>query len=263
MSAPPLRPFDARVRRTLFTLASKIPPMPNLAVEIEPTPQAVVEDAFARFSRDRLAISFSGAEDVVLIDIASKVSHEGFEVFTLDTGRLHEETYDFINRVRDRYKLAIEVLSPDNYAVEELVREKGLFSFYEDGHTQCCGIRKIASLERKLDDLDAWITGQRRDQGATRTNVPHEQIDTAFSTRNHEIVKFNPLASWSSSDVWSYIRANEVPYNVLHDQGYKSIGCAPCTRPIAADEPERAGRWWWENEEDKECGLHAQNTATS
>ncbi len=233
--------------------------MPSIAQEVESTPEQVIGAALDRFNQDRVAISFSGAEDVVLIDMASKRVGSSFNVFTLDTGRLHAETYEFIDRVRDHYGIQIDVLSPDNWEVEELVREKGLFSFYRDGHTQCCGIRKIASLERKLGDLDAWITGQRRDQGATRSNVPHEQIDTAFSTRNHEIVKFNPLASWESKDVWSYIREHQVPYNVLHDRGYKSIGCAPCTRPIADGEPERAGRWWWEQEDDKECGLHAQN----
>ena len=233
--------------------------MPSIAVEVDSTPEQVINSALERFSQERIAISFSGAEDVVLIDMASRLVETAFSVFTLDTGRLHAETYEFIDKVRDHYGIQIDVLSPDNWEVEELVREKGLFSFYRDGHTQCCGIRKIASLERKLNDLDAWITGQRRDQGSTRTNVPHEQIDTAFSSKSHEIVKFNPLASWESKDVWSYIHEHNVPYNVLHDRGYKSIGCAPCTRPIAADEPERAGRWWWEHEDDKECGLHAQN----
>ncbi|MCY4129133.1 MAG: phosphoadenylyl-sulfate reductase [Gammaproteobacteria bacterium] len=235
--------------------------MPSLATEVESTPQEVISSALERFDKDRIAISFSGAEDVVLIDMAFKLVGTSFRVFTLDTGRLHAETYEFIEKVRGHYNIEIDVLSPDNWDVEELVREKGLFSFYKDGHTQCCGIRKIASLERKLSDLDAWITGQRRDQGTTRTNVPHEQVDTAFSTRNHEILKFNPLASWESQDVWSYIREHDVPYNVLHEQGYKSIGCAPCTRPIEDSEPERAGRWWWEHEDDKECGLHVQNVS--
>ena len=233
--------------------------MPSIALEVESTPEEVISSALERFSQDRIAISFSGAEDVILIDMASRLVDSSFSVFTLDTGRLHAETYEFIDKVRDHYGIQIEVLSPDNWEVEELVREKGLFSFYKDGHTQCCGIRKITSLERKLNELDAWITGQRRDQGTTRVNVPHEQIDSAFSTRSHEIVKFNPLASWESQDVWAYIHERDVPYNVLHDRGYKSIGCAPCTRPIEDGEPERAGRWWWEQEDDKECGLHTQN----
>lgn len=233
--------------------------MPSIALDVESTPEEVIHSALERFEQSRIAFSFSGAEDVVLIDMASKLVGSSFRVFTLDTGRLHAETYEFIDKVRDHYNIQIEVLSPDHWDVEELVREKGLFSFYKDGHTQCCGIRKIASLERKLGELDAWITGQRRDQGTTRANVPQEQVDMAFSTSRHEIVKFNPLASWVSQDVWSYIHEHQVPYNVLHDQGYKSIGCAPCTRPIADGEPERAGRWWWEHEDDKECGLHVQN----
>ena len=223
------------------------------------TPQEILSDAFSRFDTDRIAISFSGAEDVALVDMANKVVGTNFSVFSLDTGRLHEETLTFIDRVCEHYNINIHVLSPDQFELEELVREKGLFSFYSDGHTQCCGVRKIASLERKLDELDAWITGQRRDQGTTRTSVPHEQLDQAFSTPGHEITKFNPLASWTSADVWGYIKENDVPYNPLHDRGFKSIGCAPCTRPISEGEPERAGRWWWENEDDKECGLHIQN----
>ena len=227
------------------------------------TPQEVISAALDRFHSERIAISFSGAEDVVLIDMTYKLVDTEFQVFCLDTGRLHEETYAFIDQVRDHYTLGIEVLTPDNLLVEELVHTKGLFSFYRDGHTQCCGVRKIDSLERKLDELDAWITGQRRDQGTTRTEVAHEEKDTAFSTEDHLITKFNPLAAWTSEDVWQYIRENKVPYNSLHDQGYKSIGCAPCTRPIQDGEPERAGRWWWENEDDKECGLHAQNLVSS
>ena len=144
-------------------------------------------------------------------------------------------------------------------AVSELVRHKGLYSFYEDGHSECCAIRKIEPLRRKLDTLDAWITGQRRDQSVTRTNVPQEQEDQAFSTDEHTLIKFNPLADWSSADVWSYIRTQGVPYNELHDSGFVSIGCEPCTRAIAPHEHERAGRWWWEESTQKECGLHAQN----
>ena len=139
--------------------------MSSIAVEVERTPEQVINSALERFSQERIAISFSGAEDVVLIDMASRLVGTSFSVFTLDTGRLHAETYEFIDKVRDHYGIQIDVLSPDNWEVEALVREKGLFSFYRDGHTQCCGIRKIASLERKLNDLDAWITGQRRDQG--------------------------------------------------------------------------------------------------
>lgn len=237
--------------------------MPSLAAEIHAKPEDIIADAYSRFPTDRISISFSGAEDVVLIDLAVKLAGSDIRIFTLDTGRLHEETYQFIERVRTHYGVAIDIMAPDQLELDQFVHEKGLFSFYQDGHTECCGTRKIATLQRALAQLDAWITGQRRDQGTTRTNVPYEQVDSAFSTSNHEILKFNPLAMWQAADVWSYIRDNEVPYNTLHDQGFKSIGCAPCTRPIEPHESERAGRWWWENEEDKECGLHSQNLSVS
>lgn len=224
----------------------------------EPTADAVLSDAFARFDSERIAISFSGAEDVVLIDIASRIQAD-LRVFSLDTGRLHPETYRFIERVREHYNIQIEMLLPDAHDVRDLVTRKGLFSFYRDGHQECCAIRKIKPLRRHLAGLDAWITGQRRDQSLTRIELPTEQDDRAFSTVDHPIVKFNPLAGWTSADIWQYIRANDVPYNPLHDAGFMSIGCEPCTRPIAPHEHERNGRWWWEDEAGKECGLHAQN----
>ncbi len=222
------------------------------------TADAVLSDAFARFDPERIAISFSGAEDVVLIDIASRIQAD-VRVFSLDTGRLHPETYRFIERVREHYNIPIEMLLPDAHDVQDLVTRKGLFSFYRDGHQECCAIRKIKPLRRHLAGLDAWITGQRRDQSLTRIELPTEQDDRAFSTVDHPIVKFNPLAGWTSADIWQYIRANDVPYNPLHDAGFMSIGCEPCTRPIAPHEHERNGRWWWEDEAGKECGLHAQN----
>ena len=222
-------------------------------------PRALLEDAFARFGTERIAISFSGAEDVVLIDMASSILGRDVPVFTLDTGRLHPETYRFIETVRERYGVDMEVRLPNAAAVEELVRNKGLFSFYRDGHQECCAVRKIQPLREKLAGLDAWITGQRRDQSVTRTELPAEQIDTAFSTPGRTLVKFNPLAQWTAADVWSYIHEHDVPYNPLHDQGMPSIGCEPCTRAIGPNQSERDGRWWWENADDKECGLHAQN----
>ena len=219
---------------------------------------AVLEDAFARF--DRIAISFSGAEDVVLIDLAARlVKH--VPVFCLDTGRLHSETYRFLETVREHYPVTLEVLSPDAGDLARLVREKGLFSFLRDGHGECCAIRKIEPLRRRLAGLDAWITGQRADQSVTRADLPVEQDDLAFSTADHAIVKFNPLSAWTGTDVWDYIRRRAVPYNPLHDRGFRSIGCEPCTRPVGPHQHEREGRWWWENPADKECGLHAQNVA--
>lgn len=219
-----------------------------------------LQDAFGRFQR--IAISFSGAEDVVLIDLASRLLGDTpVPAFSLDTGRLHAETYRFLETVREHYRVELDVLSPDADEVSALVREKGLFSFFRDGHGECCAIRKIQPLRRKIASLDAWITGQRADQSVTRSGLPTEQEDRAFSTASHPVVKFNPLADWSSADVWDYIRRYDVPYNPLHDQGYLSIGCQPCTRPIGPHQGERDGRWWWENAADKECGLHAQNVA--
>lgn len=222
-------------------------------------PREVLADAFQRFDPGRLAISFSGAEDVVLLDMASRIVGRNVPVFSLDTGRLHAETYRFLEAVRERYGIEIELLFPDAAQVERLVGAKGLFSFYRDGHAECCAVRKIQPLRRKLGELDAWITGQRQDQSVTRTELPVEQVDTAFSTPGRLLTKFNPLAQWRSEDVWAYIREHDVPYNPLHDQGMRSIGCEPCTRAIAAHQHEREGRWWWENDDDKECGLHAQN----
>ena len=148
--------------------------------------------------------------------------------------------------------------------MQTLVKDKGIFSFYHDGHGECCEARKIAPLRRKLAGLDAWITGQRQDQSVTRSSVPLREEDTVFGSASAEnepgaLIKFNPLSEWSSADVWGYIREQHVPHNPLHDQGYISIGCQPCTRSVVPFEHERAGRWWWEEETKKECGLHQQN----
>jgi phosphoadenosine phosphosulfate reductase len=182
------------------------------------------------------------------------------QVFSLDTGRLHPETYRFIEQVRKHYQIEIEVLSPDREQLEAFVKQKGLFSFYDDGHQQCCGIRKVEPLRRKLAGLDAWITGQRKDQSQdTRGDIPEVQLDTAFSTADKPLIKFNPLLNWSSAQVWDYIEAYQVPFNSLHNQGFISIGCEPCTRAVLPNQHERAGRWWWEDAAKKECGLHGGN----
>lgn len=220
-------------------------------------PRVILKAALAQF--DNIAISFSGAEDVVLIDLALNI-RKNIQVFCLDTGRLHPETYRFIEQVRKHYGIEIEVLSPNRELLDDFVKEKGLFSFYEDGHSQCCGIRKVEPLRRKLANVDAWITGQRKDQSVdTRADIPEVQIDGAFSTPEHTLVKFNPLLNWTSSQVWDYIEAYQVPYNPLHQHGFTSIGCEPCTRPILPNQHERVGRWWWEDNAKKECGLHATN----
>jgi phosphoadenosine phosphosulfate reductase len=202
----------------------------------------------------RAAISFSGAEDVMLIDLAAKSGHP-FSVFSLDTGRLHAETYRFIERVRKHYGIEITLTAPDTVAVEDLVRKKGLFSFYDDGHSECCGVRKVAPLRRVLSRYAAWITGQRRDQSPTRADVPLIQLDTNQGSEGR-ILKVNPLAEQTLAQVWTYLRDEQVPYNPLHDQGFVSIGCEPCTRPPRPGEHERAGRWWWEDSTKRECGLH-------
>lgn len=222
------------------------------------SPQDILKLAFEHFGDD-LWISFSGAEDVVLVDMAWKLNKQ-VRVFSLDTGRLHSETYQFIEKVREHYGIAIEILSPNPALLEPLVREKGLFSFYRDGHGECCGIRKIEPLRRKLSGVSAWATGQRRDQSpGTRSQVPVIEQDTTFGSEQRPLVKFNPLSKMTSEEVWGYIRMLELPYNSLHERGYISIGCEPCTRPVLPNQHEREGRWWWEEATHKECGLHAGN----
>jgi phosphoadenosine phosphosulfate reductase len=239
--------------RTIATLD-----IASLEAELaQQSPQAILKRAFELF--DNIAISFSGAEDVVLIDMAQRLN-KNVKVFSLDTGRLHPETYQFIDRVRTHYDITIEVMYPDAAQVEALVREKGLFSFYTDGHKECCDIRKVAPLRRQLSTLDAWITGQRQDQNpATRGQVPVAQVDTGFSAPDRQLIKFNPLSHWTSADVWMYIRSYDVPYNPLHERGFASIGCEPCTRATLPNQHEREGRWWWEDAAKKECGLHVIN----
>lgn len=226
------------------------------------SPQDILRLALTEFSPD-IALSFSGAEDVALIDMASKMGRS-FRVFTLDTGRLHPETYRFLDRVKHHYDIDIEAVFPQADAVERLVRAKGLFSFYKEGHKECCGIRKVEPLVRALAPNQAWVTGQRKDQSpGTRTDIPVVQLDRTFGTPDRPLVKFNPLSFWTSGQVWAYIRDHDVPYNELHDRGFISIGCEPCTRPTNPGQHERAGRWWWEEDTKKECGLHAANTPSA
>lgn len=203
--------------------------------------------------RIAFACSFQ-AEESVLIDMMHRLRGSDFRVFTLDTGRLNQETYDCMDAIRERYGIQIEVFFPDTDRVEEMVREHGLNLFYKSVEFRklCCGIRKVEPLNRALTNLDVWMTGLRREQAVTRTGVHKVEID-----KDHGgILKLNPLADWSNRQVWDYIRENQIPYNKLHDHGYPSIGCAPCTRAIKPGEDIRAGRWWWENPETKECGLH-------
>lgn len=218
--------------------------------------EMIVARALTTFGND-VAISFSGAEDVVLIEYARRAGVD-FRVFTLDTGRLHPETYRFIETVEQHYGIRIEVGFPDTAAVTALVRDKGLFSFFRDGHEECCGIRKVEPLRRHLATLRSWMTGQRRDQSPqTRGRIAVVELDTRFVGRGGApLVKWNPLARLSGTDVWDELRASGVPFNALHARGFVSIGCEPCTRAVLPGQHEREGRWWWEDEAKKECGLH-------
>jgi len=200
----------------------------------------------------KLACSFS-VEDVVIIDMIAELGlHSG--VFALDTGRLHEETYEVADALAQRYRISIEWFFPRQEGVEKLLREKGPFSFRESlaNRHECCHIRKVEPLGRALKGLAGWVTGLRREQSVTRTGLAPIEIDRA----NGGILKINPLLEWTEAQVWEYAEKHRVPVNRLHKQGYPSIGCAPCTRPVAPGEHPRAGRWWWENPEYKECGLH-------
>ncbi len=199
-----------------------------------------------------LASSF-GMEDMVLIDMIAKLNNP-ITIFTLDTGRLHEETYEIMERVRSKYGLKIKTYFPDKEAVEQLVRQKGFYSFREniENRKECCAIRKVEPLNRALGELQAWVTGMRRDQGVTRTDIPKVMEDMDHPP----LIKINPLADWTEEQVLTYIIENNVPINILHKRNYPSIGCSPCTRPVEQGEDIRAGRWWWENPEHKECGLH-------
>jgi phosphoadenosine phosphosulfate reductase len=214
----------------------------------------IVTWALERFTpRIGLACSFQ-AEESVLIDLMHRVRGADFRLFTLDTGRLNQETYDCMDAIRERYGVQVEVFFPDAEGVEKMVREHGLNLFYNSVELRklCCGVRKVEPLKRALKDLDAWMTGLRREQAVTRVDVHKVELD-----KDHgDIVKINPLVDWSYNDVWDHIRKNNVPYNRLHKQGYPSIGCAPCTRAVKPGEDVRAGRWWWENPNTKECGLH-------
>jgi phosphoadenosine phosphosulfate reductase len=214
----------------------------------------ILEWALDKFSpRIALACSFQ-AEGSVLIDMMHRRRGSDFRIFTLDTGRLNQETYDCMDAIRARYGVSVEVYFPDAIKVQEMVREQGLNLFYKSIELRqlCCGIRKVEPLKRALSDLSAWVTGLRRDQAVTRAEARKVELDREHANR----VKVNPLADWSHDQVWDYIRQNDVPYNRLYDQGYSSIGCAPCTRAVKRVEDLRAGRWWWENPETKECGVH-------
>ncbi len=227
----------------------------ELAVEFEgEEPEALLEWAFERFG-DRVAISTAFQLDgCALIEMAARIRPD-VRVFSVDTGRLPQETHDLAQALRDRYpQMRLELLSPDADQLQRLVAQQGANGFRSsvDNRLVCCNVRKVQPLTRMLEGLDAWITGLRRDQWATRTNIRKIEID-----HDHDaIVKLSPLAEWSEEEVWDYVRENDVPVSALYAQGYTSIGCAPCTRAIQPGEDSRAGRWWWESGAPKECGMH-------
>ncbi|MDD5247470.1 MAG: phosphoadenylyl-sulfate reductase [Rhodocyclaceae bacterium] len=195
-----------------------------------------------------------GAEDMVLTDLIVR-EDIGIEIFSLDTGRLPAETYDLMGRLKRHYGLNLKLYYPRHRLVENYTREHGINGFYDavELRKACCHARKVEPLQRALAGKKAWITGLRAEQAATRAGLAVREFDAG-----NGLEKFNPLAGWTKNEVWAYIHANAVPYNKLHDQGYPSIGCAPCTRAVAAGEHVRAGRWWWEEPTSKECGLHVK-----
>lgn len=217
------------------------------------TAEEILAWAFKEFHPQIALASSFGAEDIVITDMMVKIVPKA-RVFTMDTGRLPQETYDLMDKVREKYKIQIETYFPDAAAVEKMVNAKGYNLFYQsvENRKECCGIRKVEPLKRALRGLKAWITGLRREQSLTRTSVAKVEIDDTHGG----IHKINPLADWTRQQVWDYIKKNGVPYNKLHDKGYLSIGCEPCTRAVKPGEDERAGRWWWERPDQKECGLH-------
>lgn len=217
------------------------------------TPQDVLRWAMDAFP-GQVALAWSGAEDVAVLDMMWRIDPKRTRVFTLDTGRLNPETYELIDAVRAKYQIPVEIMFPKTEDVEAMVREKGMNLFYQsiENRKLCCGVRKVEPLNRALKGLDGWITGLRKSQSVTRGRLAKVEIDPAHD----RIAKVNPLCDWTTEQVFAYMKANDVPKNKLHDQGYPSIGCAPCTRAIKPGEDERAGRWWWENPDSKECGLH-------
>jgi phosphoadenosine phosphosulfate reductase len=215
-------------------------------------PPGVLRWAQARFGAGAAIASSFGVEDLVLIDLA-RAHAPDLRVFTLDTGRLHPETYEQMDVVRNRYGVEVETFLPDHQGVERLERAHGFFSFRQslEARQACCALRKREPLERALRGRSAWLTGIRREQSLTRARVEVLEFDAV-----HGLWKLNPLATWSSAQVWAYVKDNGVPYHSLHDVGFSSIGCAPCTRAVRPYEDARAGRWWWESPETRECGLH-------
>ena len=216
------------------------------------TPQEVISFFLSNYP-DEIAFATSlGIEDQVITEMIVSIN-KSIKIFTLDTGRLFQETYDLIQKTNSRYKINIEIYFPDTKQVEEMVKEKGINLFYEsiENRKLCCHVRKIESLKRVLNKFDFWITGLRKEQSEIRANDKLIEWDKV-----NGLIKINPLIKWTEKDVWNYIKEKNIPYNSLHNKGFKSIGCLPCTRAVEDSENSRSGRWWWENDGHKECGLH-------
>jgi phosphoadenosine phosphosulfate reductase len=238
------------------TAASPLPQTESLNEFEAKSAEEIVGWVAKTFGTDGALASSFGAEDMVLVDMICRVEPR-ITIFTLDTGRLPEETYRLIDNTSEKYGATVQVYFPEAKKVEEMVNLHGLNLFYDsiDNRKMCCGIRKVEPLNRALSGKRAWLTGLRRDQTFTRTNTAKVTLDPDHGM----ILKVSPLADWNSKQVWDYIKANNVPYNELHERGYPSIGCEPCTRAIREGEDPRAGRWWWEQGETKECGLHSKS----
>ena len=239
----------------MTTLSAELLEQVRLGVFDRLVEKDVLDWAFTQLGNNvALATSFS-LEDMVVLDMIQAVKPRA-AVFTLDTGRLHQETYLVMDQVRSRYGIDVEVYCPDGTELEALMRAKGPNSFYDSvaARQECCHIRKVEPLSRALAYRDGWVTGRRAQQAVTRLSLPTVEVDEAHGS----ILKINPIVHWSLEQVWAYIKEQKLPYNRLYDHGYQSIGCAPCTRAILPGENERSGRWWWENPEQKECGIHVQ-----
>lgn len=217
--------------------------------------KVVLAEAAANFAPVTFANSL-GAEDMVLTDLIARYQPD-IEMFSLDTGRLPQETYDLMQEVRQRYSVPLSIYFPDRVLIEGYVAQNGINGFYDSVELRkgCCHIRKVEPLKRALTGKRAWLTGMRRDQAVTRGNLEVSSFDA-----DHGLQKINPLLDWTNAEVWEYIKQNNIPYNKLHDRFFPSIGCAPCTRSVTPGEDIRSGRWWWENPENKECGLHLTST---
>jgi phosphoadenosine phosphosulfate reductase len=217
-------------------------------------PQKVLEYFISNYKKEIAFASSMGAEDQIITHFLSQID-KSVRIFTLDTGRLFPETYSLISRTKSHFEINIEIFFPDTANIEKMVNSKGINLFYEsiENRKLCCNIRKIEPLKRAFKGLKVWICGLRREQAVTRQNMQMVEWDN-----ENQLIKINPLINWKEDDIWNFINKQGIPYNKLHDNGFPSIGCQPCTRSISKEEDVRAGRWWWENPETKECGLHAK-----